>query len=52
MAEEDKDKKVGGYNIPVEVSLDVVIPKKPDVKAKGRIELGEDKIDEMVIESI
>ena len=47
-----KDDKVGPYHIPVEIDIDVEIPDKPDVKAKGKIELGQDKIDEMVIESI
>lgn len=47
-----QDKKVGAYNIPVEVSLDVEIPDKPDIKAKGKIKLGQDKIDDMVIEHL
>lgn len=46
------DKKVGAYNIPVEVSLDVLVPKKPDVEAKGEIVLGKDKVKEMTVESI
>ncbi len=49
---EPNEKKVGPYNIPIKVDLDVVVPEKPDVEAKGKIELGEDKVNEMMIEAM
>jgi len=47
-----KPTKLNPFEIPVNVSIDVSLPKMPDITVKGEIEISETQVGEMFIESV
>lgn len=47
-----KPKKVTPFEIPIKISIDVSIPDRKELIAKGKVELSETKVGDMIIESI
>lgn len=44
--------KVGTYEIPIEFELDIQIPKEPSMKVEGTIELGKEKVSNIIAKQL
>lgn len=47
-----KPKNINPFQIPISIEIIVDVPEQKELKAKGRIELSEQKLRQMVIEAI
>jgi len=47
-----KNSKLSPYDIPIVIEIKVKLPEKKEFVAKGEIELSEEKVNDMIIESL
>ena len=47
-----KPKRLGPWEIPIQIDINVIIPKPPEIKAKGEVEVPEYKVNEMLVETL
>jgi hypothetical protein len=45
-------KKIGLSEIPIEFTIDVIVPDDPKVTAYGKIELGQEKVNSITLDSL
>lgn len=45
-----KESKVSPYEVPVQEEATIIVPKKTEYKAKSEIEVGEEKVKQMVVD--
>ena len=50
--EKTEKSKLSPYDIPILVEIKVKLPEKKEFVAKGEIELSEEKVNDMIIESL
>jgi len=47
-----KPKNIGPYDIPVKISIDLLLPIEKEIQAKGEIILSQPKLNEILVEEI
>jgi len=47
-----KKSKLSPFDIPIIIEIKVIVPERKEIVAKGEIELSEEKVNEMIIESL